>query len=395
MDRSSLARRVTPAGVFVVVLAAIVALSLRGGGTTLEPVPLGSSGVRNDRAKTAGADSAAPALAPYYGKVVIPDALLAGLPDEGPVYQVGATVGADRVAALATALGVSGEPRTDDDGWVVGPGNVAVDGGVVSSGGVSTGVATAEPGTVEPSPNASGAPDEPVPPPCPSPAPDTKDTCVTPLPPVPVSPPPGPSDDAARAAAAKVFAAVGLGDAPVAVTDGWGSKDVAASPVVGGLPTVGFETRVNVDADGTIAYANGFLGTPHFDARYPLLDPRAAVDRGYGSGIEPMRDLIGAPCEVGSTCPPYPAAPDREATKVRLGLLFMGGWDGKDAFLAPAWLLSFEGSTYEEPVLALPDKYIATPPPSGDPGEPVCNPSPCPKPGVEEGTAVPPADGNR
>lgn len=361
-----LARRIAPFATFAAVLGGVVVVGLtRHSGSAPPPhrLPLTSGSRAQDKA----AGGALPALAPYYGagKLVISDDVQRGLPTEGPAYQVHATPGTDRIAALAAALGVSGDVRSDDEGWVVGTGDrtlrvtktyaaswyLGADKGVVSSG-----VATARPASVEP---------------CPSPPPDTKVDCGTTPdePPPPPSPPPAPSDEQARAVAAKVFAAAGLSGADVTVNTGWGTKEVSAAPVIDGLPTSGFQTTVSVDVHGDMTYANGFLGVVDRDATYPLLTPRQAADRGWGGGIEPM---IGAPinCPTGSPCPTAP--PDRVVTKVRLGLMFAPSYDATDdAYLAPAWLITVEGETYETPLLALPDQYLATPPPATDDVKPV------------------------
>lgn len=424
MERSVLARRVTPVAIFAAVLAVLVAVSLRGGGSPgsdgrLRPLPLGASS--GTRAAGEGAPRAASDAMYYGGEIVIPDRLMTGLPTEGPVHNLArGDVSTDRIKALATALGVSGEVRTDSEGWVVGDGDVVVrvmkyagtpwylgpdkvvaerpveGGGSSGSGGSvdgGVGVATAEPATTEPKPDPAPSGDDtpaspsdgctekecvdPVPPQsCPPPPDGTEPACVDPEPeprPEPTKPP-QPSDGEARAAAQKVFDALGLSGATITVNDAWSAKEVVAAPVVGGLPTAGFETRVSVELGGTIPYASGFLGTPEKEGDYPLLDPRESVERGGAWGPRIMSDSIGAPCAPEEPCPtPEP----REATKVRLGLLFMASYDeSQGAFLAPAWLLSFEGSTWEEPILALPDQYIATPPPSTDQPEPDVKPMP-------------------
>jgi hypothetical protein len=406
MDRSVLVRRAVPVAVFAAVLGGIVLVSHRPPDRTSlrpHPLPLAAAG-REATDKAMGA--AAPALAPYRGKVVVPDSLLAGLPEEGPAYRVGSDVGGVAITRLARALGIDDEVRTDGEGWVAGSGDLTLrvsgtaglpwylgaDKAVVSSGGGSTGVATAEPATAQPpdAPNASPA-DGPAGAPAGSPAATgAPDDAVRVAAPPPPSPAPRPSDDVARAVMTRILTALDL-DATVTLTPGYAGTDVTAAPVVGGLPTSGFETRVTVGADGNAVYANGFLDSAAtVDATYPLLGVRAALDRGYAGGypggIEPMLDLAPVPCPSGTVCPTPAAPPDRVATGVRLGLLLSYAYDGARAWLVPAWLLRYADQAWEEPVSALPDAYIETPPPvptgeggkdggvtsgSADPGVPV------------------------
>lgn len=439
MDRTQLVRRATPVAVFAVVLGAVVLVSRTSSPSSSRSpraLPINAaSGARGAEDRAASGPRPAYDMA-YWTETRIADALLAGLPTEGPAYDLTAADEA-RIVALAKALGIQGEPRKVEGAtvvgtgdrvlqvmaypgtpWFVGPSKFGIDGreGVVDSGSGSgwssyggTAVATAEatpapppspapPPTSDPEPRPSSEPSDPVKPaepsdtptdtpiapdmPCPAPSPGTEVKCA-PLPQPTM--PPQPSDAEARAAADGILAAVGQSDAKVTLAEGWSGKEVTAAPVVGGLATSGYETRVTVDASGTVVYANGFLARPGDATTYPLLDPRKALERNSGTyGREDIAPLYPQPSAS-------PAV--REATAVRLGLMFMPSYDATGpAFLVPAWLLSFAGSTWEEPVLALPDEYIAKPPaPTGDPDEPVCDPSPCPTKG--EVPPAPPADG--
>lgn len=396
MDRTRLARTAAPVAVFVAVLGTlVVATHQRHQPRPLRALPLAAAGRTAAERGTVAKDAVAPGVPPYGAfpatDAHIADALLTGLPAEGPVFTLGAAT--DRVAALAAALGVAGEVRTTAEEWSVGTGERALhvvrnaglpwyvgpDKVAVGSGGAVTGVAPAGVASVGPGspapppapddpvtsgPNSSGPGDapnaDPVPPPIPCPTPlDGKEiACTLPYPATPPPLPPQPSDTEARAAAKPVLDAIGLlADAVVTLEPGYAGKDVVATPVVGGLATFGCETRLTIDAHGTIVWANGLLAKPAFDATYPLLDPRAAVARG---GVTYARDLaVGAPIAVSAS-----PAPPREVTKVRLGLMFRPSYDAADeAFLVPAWLLSYADTTFDEPVLALPDQYVATPPP--------------------------------
>ncbi len=423
MERTALARRVGPVAVFAAVLAALLVLTAvrdGGGGDPRAPRPLklsagGRAAGAETRAGGAPQDASAPAM--YGGEVVIPDRLLAGQPTQGPAYDVvRGDVSAARLTALAKALGVTGEVRSDAEGWVVGDGDRVlrvyrqpgthwyvgpdkgagrpVDGGPAVSDPAAPQTAAAEPGTAAPAtaapatpptvppdePKPTAGPDDPVssdtdpgckpvpeggtvcaePVPCPVPPPGAEPApCDAPRPLPEPTKPPQPSDDEARAAAQRVFDAAGLSGAAISLNDAWIGKEVVAAPVVGGLPTVGFETRVTVVADGSVEYASGFLGGTEAAGDYPLLAPRDAVKRGGAYG--PVRALGDYACPESEPCPtPEP----REATGLRLGLQFMTSYDGTEAaYLAPAWLLRFAGSAWEEPVLALPDEFIDSPDP--------------------------------
>ena len=457
MERTTLARRVAPVAVFAAVLGGIVLVDRGGSGGKPRPLPIGAASARNGGrgAEDAALGTSRPASAPYYWtETRIPDALLQGLPDEGPAYTLKG--GSSRIEALAKALGLSGEVRRVEGGWTVGSGEKVLsvmeyaglpwylgaekpevrEGGGSSGSGGSVVVATAEPPkpadapAETPVPQATSAttactepnPDggftaceepagEPKPDPCPPPPPGAEPYCAVAPSPVPApTMPPQPTDAQARAVIDRIVAALGLDDVTVTMTPGYMGKEATAAPVVGGLPTVGWEARATVAADGGVVYASGFLSDATRTATYPLLDPREAVKRG---GVGYARDLpaiatagpeavppaepatdsplvaTGAPGVApspGSTTPAEPSpAPEpspvvREARSVRLGLMFVPSFENDgEAFLVPAWLLTFEGSDYEEPYVALPDEYLQKPPaPSGDPDQPVCDPSPCP-----------------
>jgi hypothetical protein len=383
MDRSLLVRRVAPVAVFAAVLGGVVALNHKTA-PPLKALPLAASGAgARDSAAAAPAASGLKVRPGYGAQPHVADALLDGLPDHGPVYALG---GADDAAivTLARALGVAGDVRSDAEGRYVGTGDrvlrVSPYGGLPWYYGgardvaVSSGVAT--PATAVPDSTPSTAPGgsgggsasgsaggspgtDPAQPPdqiCASPATDGSKAACEPRPYTPPKPPPAPSDAEARHAAAPVFAALGLDGVVVTVDEGWGTKSVAASPLVGGLPTSGYETRVEVDVHGDVVSGNGFLGALGTADSYPLLGPRESIARGGAYGGGPV--TLEAPCDATTGCPTAEPNPPREVSRVRLGLLLMSSYDSAKAFLTPAWLLSFDGEAYDEPVLALPDRYL-------------------------------------
>ncbi|HWL36214.1 MAG TPA: hypothetical protein VNQ77_08455 [Frankiaceae bacterium] len=406
MERSVLVRRTAPVAVFAAVLGGLLALAAGrdGGAGSGEPrrLPL-SMGFRAEGGGAAPRDAATGSSMPamYSGEIVIPERLLAGVPTEGPVRTVTkGDTGTERIAALAQALGVTGEVQSDADGWFVGTGDKVLrvmrhpgSPWYLGADKVSVGRAGGAPvdgtftleATSEPKPPApstpSADPDEPVssddtpeckptpdgtdicvidpaPADCPPPPDGAEPACEVPAPRPAPSPPPQPSDADARAVAQRVFDAVGVTGA-VTFNDAWLGKEVVVAPEVAGLPTLGFETRVTVDVEGAILYAAGYLGGTEPDALYPLLAPRDAAYRVWGHVSTPA---IGVICPEDEPCPKPEQPQPREATTLRLGLMLNGSYDGKQAFLTPAWLLTFEGSTWPEPLLALPDRYLEQPP---------------------------------
>lgn len=415
MDRSTLVRAGAPVAVFGAVLGAVLVLG-RGGQSFPRPLPLAAAG-------TAGkTEDAAAAPAMYGGEIHIADGLLDGLPERGPAYDLDG-VTRERVAALAKALGVEGSVQEKDGAyyveenvevllwvdrhtgrWVLGP-DKGITAGVNEpkpwTGEVDE-VATATAGPIRyPVATASDVPEE-KPAAEPTPVCLAPDRCGPTAPPPPdsgfgssssgssgsgtiacqpatpqpcavatLAPPAHPTDDAVRDALAKVMAVTGQEDANVTIEAGYLGTDGFADPVVDGLPTFGYRTVVTLETPATVVRGSGFLVTPERVASYPLLSPREAVER-VGGGAIGIMEPYPAPSAVATPAP-------REATTVRLGLMYMPSFEPDAAgYLAPAWLLSFEGVSFEEPFLALPDRYVATPPPpTGKPDDPVCSPEPC------------------
>lgn len=169
--------------------------------------------------------------------------------------------------------------------------------------------------------------------------------------PTPAPRPTAPSDAAALAAARPVLAAAGLDPSAARVlpgADGLGTRWVVVDPVVGGRPTAGARTTVDVDADGTAA-ATGFLGTPHPGDAYPIVTAAAALDL--------LRDRpqpeIAVACPIGRTCP---GIGPHVVTGARLGLTL--AYDAGTPVLVPAWLFTVRGSADPVPVVAVEARYL-------------------------------------
>jgi hypothetical protein len=89
--------------------------------------------------------------------------------------------------------------------------------------------------------------------------------------------PNGPDDAATRAAAASVVSGLGLkGSAEVSV--GAPTSVLMVSPLVGGLPTQGIETSIDVDAKG-VRGVFGRLAEPTAGDDYPLVTAKAGFDQ--------------------------------------------------------------------------------------------------------------------
>ena len=274
------------------------------------------AGSANATAEVATADRsmATDMIAPYQiTNFVVGDGLPA-LPtnDTGWVFQAGATVTAEQVAELATALGVAGEPQRIDGGnnyfyWRVGPDDGSAPSLTVNedpqlswyySGSLasqtvsaSVGCAIAEPvpadaGAVGGSADAdvAVAPTEtkPIDPGC---------TVETTPPPVGV-----PTADEAEARTRDLMTAVGLDPADFKLetfADQWYASVTATEQLDGQFAGRSFSTGFG--AEGVLQYAGGQLAEPAPVGPYPLVDLDTAIARlndqsgfymgGYGGGI--------------------------------------------------------------------------------------------------------------
>ncbi|MEO3846559.1 hypothetical protein ABGB09_02730 [Streptomyces sp. B8F3] len=207
-------------------------------------------------------------------------------PDEAPVFEPAGRVGAADVARLAEALGMDGRPREEGGGWRVG---VSRDGQ-----GPLLQVQAEAPGAWTyhqyggtacdlplPAQQDGGDPDAAVTSACEAPAPRPGGQAGDPVP-----------GSAAEKAAEPVLAAVGQKDAEVAAAEPFGAvRTVTAEPVVGGLPTTGWQTSLQIGGDGQVTGGNGYLAAPAEADTYPVITADAAFrelnEPSGGNGEEP------------------------------------------------------------------------------------------------------------
>jgi hypothetical protein len=369
-------RRLAVLGTVVVVLGIAVGAAVLGRSSHQGPPAL----LRLAPSAVPRADAALATGTTPGGDYQLVGTLPAGTPPDTPVYPMSAAVTADTVGRLADALG-AGTPVRDGDTWRAKGLQVSADGSwwwslcadaTVSSDGVQAPCATvATAGGSSGSGVAPGSPGSATAKPAPG-------TTTAPRPgPVTPSPVPTTDPDTVLSTAGPVFDAVGLdvGDAQV---DG---SSAVVDPVVGGLPTYGVRTRVDVAADGTVTNASGWLTTTRARDRYPLLSAKAAFD-----ALPPMPRMMLCPVTPdGKGClPPEPL----QITGARLGLALRSLADGHP-LLVPSWLFQVKGST--EPVVgvAVEPRYLD----DGSSPAPGPTTSVRPLPPATGGSAAPPEPG--
>ncbi|AZM45625.1 hypothetical protein DMB38_07065 [Streptomyces sp. WAC 06738] len=299
-----------------------------------EPPPLRLDGLSMEAAARGGS-------APLRLVGELPDG-----PDEAPVFEPAGRVEAADVARLAAALGMDGKPREEGGGWRVG---VSRDGQ-----GPLLQVQAEAPGAWTYQQYGGTACDLPLPAEPDGAGPDAAVTsaCEVPVPrprtkadaPVPAA--------AAEKAAEPVLAAVGQEDAEVAAAEPFGAvRTVTAEPVVGGLPTTGWQTSLQIAGDGQVTGGNGYLVDPAEADTYPVITADAAFEelaKPSGGGGEPAiapACASAVPYEEGTGPgkPPAgkvdPCLGKMEATKVRgaeFGLSAQSV-EGRPV-LVPSWL---------------------------------------------------------
>ncbi|MFD5626222.1 hypothetical protein [Streptomyces sp. NPDC127072] len=293
-----------------------------------------------------------------YGTTYRADGDLADGPDSAPVYAAKGEVTKAEVARLAEALGVAGTPRTDGSDWTVGSTNDASE--------PNLRVSRAAPGTWTYSSYVPGGDD------CP------KDKRCVPVGSSGLAGlrPPAVSEAEAKKAAAPVLKAVGQDDAKLDAGQLMNDdrvRVVNADPVVGGLPTYGWTTGVQVSSEGRIIGGSGQLKAPVKGDTYPVLTARETLDlmngqpsgggrKGIGGCASPvpLKDRDEVPCEA-STVTPEPATATVE--KATFGLA-AHSVDGRRT-LVPSWLFEIRapgvqgGVTVTNP--AVEPRYLSSP----------------------------------
>ncbi|MFD4955920.1 hypothetical protein [Streptomyces sp. NPDC058451] len=280
-------------------------------------------------------------------------------PGSAPVYRARGEVTRDEVARLAEALGVDGTPVADAEAWRVGSGK--------DGSGPALRVERKAPGAWTFSRIAPGS-----------------DDCKGAL---CMHHPADPSADpvntaAALKAAAPVLKALGQDDAKADATQTMGDlRVVNADPRIGGLPTYGWTTGLNIDRQGEVVGGSGQLKAPVKGDTYPVLSARKTLDlmnrvprAGHRMGIGgcatpvPHKDRLEAPCGEADS-----PAPDNAVTIGKAVFGLAAHSSGGQQTLVPSWLFEVKapagqdaGSTVAYPAVE-PEYLTSTPPPSGQP----------------------------
>ncbi|MGY0062487.1 hypothetical protein ACWY4P_39150 [Streptomyces sp. LZ34] len=325
-------------------------------------------------------------------------------PESAPVYRTGAEVSKAEVARLAKALDVAGTPRADHGVWKVGGAKDAM-GPVLqvsrkapggwsytaygSPGGTScvqppdTGSGTQPSDTQSSdaqSPDSKGSGKS-----CPSYRGEAADSAAG-------SKGSGAKSDKgsdkavseakAKRAAQPVLDALGLDGAKLDATQLYGAvRVVKADPVLDDLPTHGWQTSVQVGADGQLVGGNGLLSKPAKDDTYPLIGAAEAMKRlNKGDDTAYGPDAVPEKAEPGKSTSEK-SAPEKAATgstggtgdevtvrKATLGLA-AHSVDGRRA-LVPSWLFQVGPSSADDAMNtvaypAVDPKFIKKPSPSG------------------------------
>ncbi|MFJ5223888.1 hypothetical protein [Streptomyces sp. NPDC088400] len=170
------------------------------------------------------------------------------------------------------------------------------------------------------------------------------------------------SEAAAKKAAAPVLKALGQDDAALDARQVMGAvRVVSADPVVGGLPTYGWSTGIQVGADGQVVGGIGHLKAPERSDSYPVI------------GADEALKELNKPAEGGTARKPV------EIKKAVFGLA-MRSVAGREA-LVPSWLFEVapggEAPPYTVTQPAVAPEFLTKPKPT--------NPTPTnPKPPREE-----------
>lgn len=309
----------------------------RGG--DLDPPPLALGGGAADSGGEAGGPGIAPGEPSPYGVEYRASGTLPKGPDSAAVHLPEGSVAAGDVARLAEALGVAGTPELSGTAWKVGAQKdgagplLSVD--KQAPGTWTFGRYAAAPGgdnclKGKECPSGGGGGDNPV---------------------VPGDGAGPVSEEAAKKAAAPVLKALGQQDAALDAGQLMGAvRVVNAAPVIGGLPTYGWSTGIQIGADGQVVAGSGKLKAPAKGAEYPVVGAAEALKLLNEASNAPNTSGIGgcasavphedgrepaAPCE-----PKGKGAEPAKPTPVPVGKAVFGlaaqQVDGRAA-LVPSW----------------------------------------------------------
>ncbi|MGW7612868.1 hypothetical protein ACWGKW_37610 [Streptomyces sp. NPDC054766] len=338
-------RRHTPAVVASVVAAVLLvggggayfAATASGGGRSGTPGADGTpprlalDGFAASTGATGGTAGIAPGEPNPYGATYRADGALPTGPGSAHVQWAEGTVTRAEVARLAKALDLAGTPRLVGDAWTVGTAGDGAEPNLrVNANAPGTWTfSSAIPGTDNCAkgkmcrPVGSGSP---------------------------AGTGPGPvSEAAAEKAAVPVLKAAGQDDAKLDASQLMGGvRVVNADPVLGGLPTYGWTTGLQINGEGHVIGGSGQLKTPVEGDAYPVVGARKTLDLMNGSasatgdrrmGIGgcaspvPLKDRDEMPCE-------HPSAALKPASvtveKATFGLAAYRA-NGRQA-LVPSWL---------------------------------------------------------
>jgi hypothetical protein len=266
-------------------------------------------------------------------------------PGSAPVYTVKGEVTAAEVARLAKALGVEGTPVAEGEIWRVGS--------VGDDSGPTLQVNKQAPGAWTFSKFAAGTDN------CKKGAVCAFGTTTEAADPV--------SEAVAKKAAAPVLKAAGQDDAKLDASQLLGAvRVVNADPEIGGLPTYGWATGIQVGADGQVVSGSGNVESPVKSDTYPVVDAERALELMNDSGQE-----IGPE--------PLTTASTPEAVTVEKAVFGLASHqvDGRPA-LVPSWMFEVrpkgaaESYTVTHP--AIDPEYLASPEPRSEPTEAPADP---------------------
>ncbi|MFF9686206.1 hypothetical protein [Streptomyces sp. NPDC014623] len=253
-------------------------------------------------------------------------------PDTAAVHRATGTVTEAEVARLAKALGVRGTPRAEGTAWKVG-----TDG---DGSGPLLRVTRQAPGTWTFARYGSGVPGT-----CGTAASCSKDVAPEAGSGSPVS------EKAAEAAAVPVLKAVGQDGAALDADQVRGSvRVVNADPVVGGLPTYGWSTGVQVGAGGEIVGGSGHLKGLEKGDSYPVTGADDALKQLNAEGRRTAKPGIGG-CATPEPLEDGPAPktdcgteggtpPSTTVTVEKAGFGLAARYSEGEQILVPAWLFS-------------------------------------------------------